>query len=126
MIGFGIIQIIFSQIPDFDQLWWLSALAAVMSFSYSIIGLGLGIGKIIGTLLQVSSLDLTKKCTKFHPLKFQFCFINAGNGKIKGSITGVRVGATVTQNQKVWRCFQSFGNIAFAYSYSIILIEIQV
>jgi len=48
MISFGAVQIIFSQIPDFDQLWWLSSLAAVMSFTYSTIGLGLGIGKVIG------------------------------------------------------------------------------
>ena len=43
MILFGIIQIILSQIPDFDQIWWLSIVAAIMSLSYSIIGLGLGI-----------------------------------------------------------------------------------
>lgn len=48
MIAFGAVQIIFSQIPDFDQLWWLSIVAAVMSFTYSTIGLGLGIGKVIG------------------------------------------------------------------------------
>ena len=48
MISFGAVQIIFSQIQDFDQLWWLSSLAAVMSFTYSTIGLGLGIGKVIG------------------------------------------------------------------------------
>lgn len=48
MIAFGIVEIFFSQIPDFDQLWWLSTLAAVMSFTYSTIGLGLGIGKVIG------------------------------------------------------------------------------
>ncbi|CAL1412500.1 unnamed protein product [Linum trigynum] len=47
MIAFGVIEILFSQIPDFDQLWWLSFVAAVMSFTYSTIGLGLGIGKVI-------------------------------------------------------------------------------
>lgn len=49
MIAFGVIQILFSQIPDFDQLWWLSIVAAVMSFTYSTIGLGLGIAKVVGT-----------------------------------------------------------------------------
>ena len=48
MISFGIVQILFSQIPNFDQLWWLSSLAAAMSFTYSTIGLGLGVGKVIG------------------------------------------------------------------------------
>ncbi|KAJ1382552.1 Amino acid transporter, transmembrane domain [Sesbania bispinosa] len=88
------VEIIFSQIPDFHQLWWLSILAAVMSFTYSTIGLGLGIGKVIE------------------------------NGGIGGSLTGINVG-TVTQAQKVWRSLQALGDIAFAYSYSMILIEIQ-
>lgn len=48
MIAFGIVEIIFSQIPGFDQLWWLSIVAAVMSFTYSTIGLGLGIAKVAG------------------------------------------------------------------------------
>jgi len=48
MISFGIVEMIFSQIPDFDQLWWLSIVAAVMSVTYSTIGLGMGIGKVIG------------------------------------------------------------------------------
>ena len=51
MISFGIVEILLSQIPDFDQIWWLSILAAVMSFTYSTIGLGLGLGKVIGKIL---------------------------------------------------------------------------
>ncbi|KAK4767221.1 hypothetical protein SAY86_014971 [Trapa natans] len=94
MIAFGITEMILSQIPDFDQLWWLSVLAAVMSFTYSTIGLGLGIAKVAETR------------------------------KIGGSLTGVKVG-TITQTQKVWRSFQALGDMAFAYSYSMILIEIQ-
>ena len=50
MIIFGVAEIFFSQIPDFDQISWLSILAAVMSFTYSTIGLGLGIVQVIGTL----------------------------------------------------------------------------
>lgn len=46
-------------------------------------------------------------------------------GKIRGSLTGISIG-TVTETQKIWRSFQALGNIAFAYSYSLILIEIQV
>ena len=48
MIIFGVAEIFFSQIPDFDQISWLSILAAVMSFTYSTIGLGLGLAKTIG------------------------------------------------------------------------------
>lgn len=49
MIAFGIAEIIFSQIPDFDQIWWLSIVAAVMSFTYSTIGLALGIVQVAGS-----------------------------------------------------------------------------
>ncbi|CAL5203906.1 unnamed protein product [Lathyrus oleraceus] len=92
MIAFGAVQIIVSQIPDFDQLWWLSIVAAVMSFTYSTIGLGLGIGKVIE------------------------------NKKFAGTITGVN---DVTKAQKTWGSLQALGDIAFAYSFSMILIEIQ-
>uniref|UniRef100_A0A7N0TYN4 Amino acid transporter transmembrane domain-containing protein n=1 Tax=Kalanchoe fedtschenkoi TaxID=63787 RepID=A0A7N0TYN4_KALFE len=94
MILFGVTEIIFSQIPDFDQIWWLSIVAAVMSFTYSGIGLSLGLAKVIA------------------------------DGTIKGSLTGVSVGS-VSETQKIWRSFQALGDIAFAYSYSMILIEIQ-
>ncbi|GAB4855718.1 Amino acid permease 3, variant 2 [Ancistrocladus abbreviatus] len=94
MIMFGIAEIILSQIPGFDQIWWLSIVAAVMSFTYSTIGLGLGIAQV------------------------------AANKTFKGSFTGISIG-TVTETQKIWRSFQALGDIAFAYSYSIILIEIQ-
>lgn len=60
MIAFGFIEILFSQIPDFDQIWWLSLVAAVMSFTYSTIGLGLGIAKVAGTIngFLFSALEL--------------------------------------------------------------------
>jgi hypothetical protein len=48
MIAFGVIQIFFSQIPDFDKMWWLSIVAAIMSFTYSFIGLGLAVAKVAG------------------------------------------------------------------------------
>jgi amino acid permease len=95
MILFGVVQIVFSQIPDFDQIWWLSIVAAIMSFTYSTIGLSLGIAQTVA------------------------------NGGFMGSLTGISVGTGVTSMQKVWRSLQAFGDIAFAYSYSIILIEIQ-
>jgi len=54
----------------------------------------------------------------------------AENGEFKGSLMGISIGAvtksgTVTPTQKIWRNLQALGDIAFAYSYSIILIEIQ-
>ncbi|KAG6422773.1 hypothetical protein SASPL_113154 [Salvia splendens] len=94
MIAFGVLQVVLSQIPNFDEIWWLSIVAAVMSFTYSLIGLGLGISKV------------------------------AENGQIRGSLTGISIGE-VTEMEKVWRSFQALGAMAFAYSYSMILIEIQ-
>ncbi|KAJ0097759.1 hypothetical protein Patl1_28020 [Pistacia atlantica] len=63
MIMFGVIEIVLSQIPGLDQLWWLSIVAAIMSFTYSTIGLGLAVAKIAGT------------------------------GTLKGSLTGIPVGS---------------------------------
>ncbi|RWW66360.1 hypothetical protein BHE74_00026273 [Ensete ventricosum] len=95
MIMFGVAEIFMSQIPDFDQIWWLSIVAAVMSFTYSSIGLALGIVQVIG------------------------------NKSIKGSLTGISIGV-ISPTQKIWRSLQALGDIAFAYSFSLVLIEIQV
>lgn len=48
MLVFGAIQIVVSQIPDFHNMQWLSVIAAIMSFAYSFIGLGLGFANVIG------------------------------------------------------------------------------
>ncbi|CAI0464262.1 unnamed protein product [Linum tenue] len=97
MAIFGCIQLVLSQIPNFHKLSWLSILAAVMSFAYSIIGLGLSVATVAG-----------------------------GDRKgVRTTLTGVTVGVEVTAAQKVWRTFQAIGDIAFAYAYSTILIEIQ-
>nr|XP_009599711.1 amino acid permease 6-like [Nicotiana tomentosiformis]XP_016438975.1 PREDICTED: amino acid permease 6-like [Nicotiana tabacum] len=96
MIIFAAIQIVLSQIPNFHKLSWLSILAAVMSFAYSLIGLGLSIAKVAG----------------------------AGH-HVKTSLTGVQVGVDVSGSEKLWRSFQSIGDIAFAYAFATILIEIQ-
>ncbi|KAJ7535554.1 hypothetical protein O6H91_12G038600 [Diphasiastrum complanatum] len=98
MASFGVLQIIFSQMPDFQRLWWLSIVAAVMSCTYSGIGLALGIAKAME------------------------------NTHSHGSLTGVSVGHGIDQiarEKKIWQIFQALGNIAFAYSFSAILIEIQ-
>ncbi|KAH7674260.1 Amino acid transporters domain-containing protein [Dioscorea alata] len=92
MLVFGGVQVVFSQIPDFHNMEWLSIVAAVMSFCYSTIGFGLGVAKVIT------------------------------NGTIKGSIKGVPMPTTA---QKIWRISQGLGDIAFAYPYSLILLEIQ-
>ncbi|CDY46779.1 BnaCnng14480D [Brassica napus] len=89
MIIFACIQIVLSQIPNFHNLSWLSILAAVMSFSYASIGVGLSIAKVAG-----------------------------GGVHARTALTGVTVGVDVTGSDKVWRTFQAVGDIAFAYAYS--------
>ena len=47
----------------------------------------------------------------------------AENGRIMGSLTGVPTGNIV---DKLWIVFQALGDIAFAYPYSVLLLEIEV
>jgi len=47
MILFGVVQIVMSFIPDLHSMTWVSVVAAIMSFTYSFIGLGLGIATVI-------------------------------------------------------------------------------
>ena len=51
MLMFGIVEILFSKIPYFDQISWLSMLATIRSFTYSSIGLDIGTSKIIGKFI---------------------------------------------------------------------------
>ncbi|KAI3717943.1 hypothetical protein L1987_69886 [Smallanthus sonchifolius] len=48
MLMFGIVQILASQIPNIFHTKWLSIIAAIMSFTYSFIGMGLGLAQVIG------------------------------------------------------------------------------
>lgn len=52
--------------------------------------------------------------------------LGSEGAKVRTTLTGVTVGVDVTGSEKVWRTFQAIGDIAFAYSYSNVLIEIQV
>ncbi|XP_026427481.1 probable amino acid permease 7 [Papaver somniferum] len=92
MLVFGASQIVFSQIPNFHDMEWLSIIAAIMSFCYASVGFSLGFAKVIE------------------------------NGTIKGSIGGI---PQATVAKKVWKVCQALGDIAFAYPFSTILLEIQ-
>ncbi|CAH8311255.1 unnamed protein product [Eruca vesicaria subsp. sativa] len=95
MAAFGIVQTMLSQIPNFHKLSFLSIIATVMSFSYASIGIGLAIAVV-------------------------------ASGKVgKTGATGTVVGLDVTASEKIWKAFQAAGDIAFSYSYSSILVEIQ-
>ncbi|MFS7920453.1 putative phytochelatin synthase catalytic domain, amino acid transporter, transmembrane [Helianthus anomalus] len=95
MVIFAVIQIILSQIPNFHKLSPISVVAAIMSFSYSLIGIGLSIAKI------------------------------AEHGIAKTSLTGIPVGPNLSGMEKMWRTFSALGDVAFAYSFCFVLIEIQ-
>ncbi|KAI5401038.1 amino acid permease 6 [Lathyrus oleraceus] len=96
MVFFGITEIFLSQIPNLHDLSWLSILAAIMSFGYSFIGVGLSIAKI---------------AEKGH--------------HVKTGLTGLVVGVEVTRTEKVWNIFQAIANIAFAYTFSTVIAEIE-
>lgn len=47
IVIYGIVQIVLSQIPNFNKLAYLSLIAAAMSFAYSFIGAALSMTKLI-------------------------------------------------------------------------------
>ncbi|XP_058773820.1 amino acid permease 6-like [Vicia villosa] len=97
MAIFGLFQIILSQIPNFHKLSFLSIVASVMSFGYAFIGIGLSIAKIAEEGIDVNT-----------------------------GLTGVVVGVDVTTtSEKMWNTFQALGNIAFAYGFSVVIVEIE-
>lgn len=96
MIIFGLVEILLSQFPNLEKITVLSVVAAAMSFTYSFIALALCIAKF------------------------------ASHGSIKGTLLGVKITGDVSASTKVWQSLQALGNIAFAYTYSMLLIEIQV
>ncbi|CAI9778076.1 unnamed protein product [Fraxinus pennsylvanica] len=84
---------------------------------------GVAIGYTIASSISMMAI---KKSNCFHSKGDNSLGIAkvAETGKIRGSLTGISIGY-VTQMEKIWRSFQALGAIAFAYSYSLILIEIQ-
>ncbi|KAF9619709.1 hypothetical protein IFM89_009051 [Coptis chinensis] len=60
-----------------------------------------------------------------------FCLCMAkwiSHGDIRGSLMGImsREDATLSSASKTWSTFQALGNIAFAFTYAEVLIEIQL
>lgn len=47
----------------------------------------------------------------------------AGQGRIEGSMNGI---STSNPSQKVWLVGEAIGDISFSFTYSLILLEIQV
>ncbi|KAK9205024.1 hypothetical protein WN943_015290 [Citrus x changshan-huyou] len=95
MFTYGAIEIILSQCPNLEKATFLSIIAAVTSLVYSSIALCLSIAKIFS------------------------------HRKIKGNLMVMKAGVDVASSKKIWHAFQALGNIAFAYTYSMMLLEIQ-
>ncbi|KAL9231951.1 hypothetical protein vseg_007109 [Gypsophila vaccaria] len=95
IIIFGAIQLFLCQLQNFHNLSILSIIAAVTSFGYSFIGIGLSIAKV------------------------------AGGSHARTHLTGVEIGVDVTREQKIWNIMTALGNMAFAYAFSMVLIEVQ-
>ncbi|KAF0890165.1 hypothetical protein E2562_038422 [Oryza meyeriana var. granulata] len=136
MIIFGAAEIIFSQIPDFHEIWWLSIVAAVMSFTYSSIGLGLGIAKTVanggfhGTIAGAAGVTAMQKV--WHTLQalgniaFAFAFSNVlteiqdtikapppSEAKVMQKATALSVVATSAFYALCgWMGYAAFGNSA--------------
>ncbi|KAL3498391.1 hypothetical protein ACH5RR_041123 [Cinchona calisaya] len=95
MITFGIIQIFISQIPNFHELSVLSLITTTVCFLHASIGLGLSIAKVIG------------------------------GPHVQTSLIGAPIGEDMSRMDKIWSTFTALGNLAFAYAFSDVLIEIQ-
>lgn len=123
IISMGVVELIVSQIPNFHKLSMLSIVAAVMSFAYSSIGLGLSIAKLVSGDLY--TLDYSWSDGFLQASLFFMWFSSVGAGGTT-TLTGVEVGTGLSAADKTWRMFSAFGDIAFAYTYSQVLVEIQV
>ncbi|KAF8775150.1 hypothetical protein HU200_004547 [Digitaria exilis] len=97
MVVFGLVEVVLSQFPSLEKLTLISVVAAVMSCTYSFVGLFLSAAKL------------------------------ASNHGSHGTLLGVKIAADagVSASTKTWHSLQALGNIAFAYTYSMLLIEIQ-
>ncbi|RDX69295.1 putative amino acid permease 7, partial [Mucuna pruriens] len=67
MMIFGFVQILMSFIPDLHNMVWVSIVAAMMSFAYSFIGLGLGVatvienGRVMGSITGIPTANIVNK-----------------------------------------------------------------
>ncbi|KAL5778805.1 hypothetical protein ACOSQ2_009542 [Xanthoceras sorbifolium] len=99
MLMFGAFEVILSQCPNLEKAAFLSVVAAVTSLVYSVIVIGLSTEKLIS-----SNLDFKGSLMVAHD--------HSGTDRMASST-------------KIWHVFQALGNIAFAFSYNTLLLEIQ-
>ncbi|PSC67024.1 Amino acid permease 2 [Micractinium conductrix] len=85
----GGIEVVLSQLPSLEEIWWVSALGTLSSLGYVFIALGLGLA-----------------------------YCGAGQGSLGG-----RPGSS--DANKAFGVMNSLGNIAFAFGFAQVLMEIQ-
>ncbi|AES73893.2 putative amino acid transporter, transmembrane domain-containing protein [Medicago truncatula] len=95
MLGFGIFQILLSQIPNFHKLTLISTVAAITSFGYALIGSGLSLAVVV-----------------------------SGKGETT-SLFGTKVGPGLSEDDKIWKVLTALGNIALACSYATVVYDIM-
>lgn len=153
MLIFGIVQIALSQIPNLHDMHWLSVVAAITSFGYCFIGMGLSIMQIIGMHHNLNNLIFEVfpyaphdwlcawtlavcvcVCIAIYilhrllvltsiPAYNYRIIIFSENGYAKGSIEGI---STSSGTEKLWLVSQALGDVSFSYPFSTIMMEIQV
>ncbi|KAK1588478.1 hypothetical protein Q3G72_023759 [Acer saccharum] len=99
MLLYGAFEVILSQCPNLEKAAFLSVVAAVTSLLYSFIVIGLSTAKLISS-------------------HFDF----------KGSLMVAHQSSLdidMPSSTKIWHVFQAFGNLAFAFNYTTLLLEIQ-
>ncbi|KAK3198976.1 hypothetical protein Dsin_022391 [Dipteronia sinensis] len=108
--------------------------SGVLSLAWSVAQLGWIAGHL--AMLFLASITLTSSfllCNCYrtpHPQHgpgrnrsyLEAVHMTLENGFVQGSLTGIRTSSAV---EKMWLVSQALGDIAFAYPYSLILIEIQ-
>lgn len=52
-------------------------------------------------------------------------FYDKDSAPSKTSLTGIPVSQNMTSTEKMWNAFSAIGDIAFAYAFSTVLLEIQ-
>ncbi|KAL9379729.1 hypothetical protein Peur_028211 [Populus x canadensis] len=95
MLIYGAIEIFLSQCPNLEKVAILSVIASVTSFAYALIALCLSTAKL------------------------------SSNHEFKGSLMVAMVVNTEATSERFWQAFQALGNIALAYTYCMLLLEIQ-
>ncbi|KAJ4747806.1 amino acid permease 1 [Rhynchospora pubera] len=95
MLSFGFLQLLLSQLPSMNHMAWVSIVAAIMSGTYSSIAFGLSVTELVQTR------------------------------EVKGGLFGVLGNVNLAPTTRAFKSLQAIGNVAFAYTFAEILIEVQ-